>query len=163
MRAAFILSCFIAGGVSAYYAQPYARHNSDLVLIIVTVFAVFAGFLIAIIAIIGDPLMIPDGSWRVAEGGRQRMEQRLTSHVTLFFLYLLTIAVLFVGVVLDKAPTDESVWKMWIDRIYIFLGVSSFLLTFALPVAMFELNKTRYEIETDRRRRAVGLDQYPPA
>jgi hypothetical protein len=156
-RYTFALFCLAAGAVSAYYTQPYVHHNSDLVLIVVTVFTVFAGFLIAIITIIGDPALIPDGSWRAAEGGRLRMEQRLTTHVTLFFMYLVTIGFLFVGVVLDKALTEQSLWKIWIDRAYLFLGVSSFLFTFARPVAMFQLHAARYDLETERRRREVGL------
>lgn len=50
MRIIFILFCLVSGGVSAYYGQPYARGNTDLVSIIVTVITVFAGFLIAIIS-----------------------------------------------------------------------------------------------------------------
>jgi len=158
-RYVFALFCLVAGGISAYYAQPYVHHNSDLVLIVVTVFTVFAGFLIAIITIVGDPALIPDGSWRAAEGGRLRMEQRLATHVALFFLYLVTIALLFVGVVLDKALSEHNLWKIWIDRAYLFLGVSSFLFTFALPIAMFQLHAARYDLETQRRRRSVGLDE----
>lgn len=157
MKVIFILLCMVAGGVSAYYGQPYARENTDLVSIIVTVITVFAGFLIAIITIIGDPVMIPNGSWRLAEGGRDRMEQRLYQHVALFSFYLITIALLFVGVILDKALAKGSVWSIWIERGYIFFGVTSFLLTFALPITLLDLQRARYDSETERRRRAAGI------
>jgi hypothetical protein len=68
-----ILICISIGGVSAYYVQPYIGNNTDVVLIVATVFSVFAGFLIATIAIIGDPIMIHEGSWRIAEAGRDDM------------------------------------------------------------------------------------------
>jgi hypothetical protein len=53
-----ILSSAVAGCLGAYYGQPYVSNDSDIVIIVVTVFSVFTGFLIAAIAIIGDPRMI---------------------------------------------------------------------------------------------------------
>lgn len=160
IRLLFILTCIVAGAVSAYYAQPYVHENRDVFLIVVTVFAVFAGFLIAIITIIGDPIMIPQGSWRTAEGGRDRMEQRLFWHIVLFVLYLITIGLLFVAAILDKAMTDHDVVKIWIERAYLFVGVSSFLFTFALPSALLEMQRARYDAETERRRREAGIGSH---
>jgi hypothetical protein len=147
----------IAGAATAYYVQPYMHHNQDAVLIVITVFTVFAGFLIAIITIIGDPIMIPEGSWRIAEGGRERMELRLICHIVLFVLYLTTIALLFAGVILDKASAEHSDVKMWVERAYLFIGTTSFFLTFALPSALLEMQRARYDAETERRRRNVGI------
>jgi hypothetical protein len=156
-RALFIILCLALGAVGAFYSQPYMSHNADAVLILVTVFTVFAGFLIAIITIIGDPIMIPEGSWRVAEGGRDRMEGRLVWHVVLFVLYLVTIGLLFVGVIFDKALNEGDLLRIWIERAYLFVGISSFFFTFALPAALLEMQRARYDGETDRRRRAAGI------
>lgn len=156
-RAIFILLCFGLAGLGAFYAQPFMHGNPDAVLIIVTVFTVFAGFLIAIITIIGDPVMIPEGSWRIAEGGRDRMVQRLFWHIALFVLYLLTIALLFIGAILDKAVGEHETLKIWIERAYLFVGIASFLFTFALPAALLEMQRARFDAETDRRRRAAGI------
>ena len=41
--------------------------NSDAKTTIVTVLTVLAGFMIAIITVLGDPASIPDGSWRMVE------------------------------------------------------------------------------------------------
>lgn len=159
MRILFFLFCIGVGAIGAYFTQPYVSKNSDLILIIITVVTVFAGFLIAIITIIGDPFLIPEGSWRTPEGGRARMVQRLNLHVALFVLYLITVALLFVGVVLDKALSDHSLWKIWIERSYLFFGITSFLLTFGLPVHLIELQTNRYDAETGRRRRDAGLPE----
>lgn len=157
MRIAFVLSCLVIGLVGAYYTQPFVAKNPDLILIIVTVFTVFAGFLIAIITIIGDPILIPEGSWRKSEGGRRRMRQRLNLHIALFALYLATIGLLFIGVVLEKALDDHNVMRIWIERTYLCFGITSFLLTFGLPVALIEMQTNRYDAETARRRKSVGL------
>src|SRR5690348_1999136 len=120
MRLLLIGACFLLGGVSAYFGQPFMRDNSDAVLIIITVMTVFASFLVAIIAIIGDPSLIPDGSWRVAEMRRDSVESRLIAHLWLFLLYLVAIALLFVGSLLAKAPEVACIWKTWIERAYLF-------------------------------------------
>lgn len=158
-RFAFLFSCIIGGLLAAYYAQPYADGNSDAVMIVITVITVFAGFLIAIIAVIGDPAMIPEGSWRIAEGGRTKIEQQLVKHTVLFIFYLITIGLLFVGVILSKAFEGESEWKVWIERAYLFCGVTSFLLTFALPFSLFRMQRDRYDKETERRRAAAASEE----
>ncbi len=159
-RYLFFLICVCSGALGAYYAQPYMHGNADAVLIIITVFTVFAGFLIAIITIIGDPIMIKEGSWRIAEGGREEMNHRLLMHISLFVLYLVTIGLLFAGSILDKAITcHESLIKIWVDRAYLFIGITSFFLTFGLPAALMEMQKARYDAEIERRRQEAGIDK----
>ena len=161
MRILFILACFIMAGAAAYYGQPFMRGNADAVVIIITVMTVFAGFLVAIIAILGDPSLIPAGSWRIAENRRANIEARLTQHIWLFVLYLIAIGLLFAGVLLDKAPDTvvSHEWKMWIERLYLFFGVSSFLFTFALPSALHRFQLARVDAEIERRRREAGIPQ----
>jgi len=150
--------CALVAAAAAAYGQPYVHHNADLVLVIVTVFAVFAGFLIAVITILGDPTMIPDGSWRVAESRRDNIERRLRTHVWLFVLYLLTIGMLFTGVLVQGALDDHHRVRIWIERIYLFFGVFSFLLSFALPVSLMTLQRARVDAEIERRRVRDGFD-----
>ena|SRR6185437_442441 len=157
-RLIFAIFCIGVGAWGAYAAQPFMHHNADAVLIIITVFTVFAGFLIAIITIIGDPIMVPEGTWRLAEGGREKMERRLVLHIVLFTAYLITIGLLFAGSILDKALGDEeSTLKLWIERAYLFVGISSFLFTFALPSALLEMQRARYDAEIERRRREARI------
>jgi hypothetical protein len=120
---------------------------------------VFAGFLVAIITILGDPGMIPSGSWRVAELRRNNIEARLITHIWLFVFYLISIGFLFAGALLNKAPEAlvSMEWKIWIERLYLFFGVSSFLLTFALPIALLRFQLGRIDAEIDRRRREAGI------
>jgi len=135
-KIAFAIICMLVGAVGAYYAQPYTHKNADLILVFVTTFTVFAGFLIAIIALIGDPILIPKGSWRIAELRRDRMDNLLFWHTALFVLYLITVGLLFVGIVLERALDERNLWRIWIERAYLFVGITSFLLTFALPRAL---------------------------
>ena len=78
------VACIVAATAGSYFGQPLIHGNDTAINVIVTVFSILAGFLVAIIAIIGDPLLMPSGTWRVAEGARSKTIQRLTRHKYLF-------------------------------------------------------------------------------
>jgi hypothetical protein len=162
MRILFFAACLLIGAISAYYGQPLVHQNSDAIVIIITVMTVFAGFLVAIITILGDPALIPVGSWRVAENRRETIEAKLIVHIWLFIWYLAAIGLLFVGALITKAPDEivSAAWKTWIERGYLFFGVTSFLFTLALPNALlkFQIGRIDNEIETRRRRDGISSD-----
>lgn len=157
MRLLFFILCLVCGGYAAYIAQPYTNENPDVVTILITTYTVFAGFSIAIISIIGDPSAIPKGTWRIAEGRRQRMEQQLNLHVFFFVLYLITIGLLFVGALTRKSLPDGHIARLWVEYLYLFFGTSSFLLTLSLPFALRDIQRSRYDAETENRRRDANI------
>jgi hypothetical protein len=65
-----------------------AHNNSDAVLVIVTVMTVFAGFVVAIIAVLGDPALLPAGTWRAAESEHDKSIDAILTHAWLFRAYL---------------------------------------------------------------------------
>ena len=95
MRVLYIIGCFAVGAFCAYEAAPLVYENGDAINILITVYTVFAGFLVAIIAVLGDPILIPSGSWQTAENNRHKIENRLIRYSYLFVLYLITIAIIF--------------------------------------------------------------------
>ena len=153
----FLLFCFVGGGMGAYFGEPFAHENADVTLIIITVLTVFAGFLVAIISILGDPSLIPNGSWRTAEGHRKNIEDRLIKHTYLFVFYLIGIAMLFIGSMLVKSPDVIDGVKIWIIRAYLFTGITAFLLTLGLPSSIFALQMKRLDAEIEARRNAAGI------
>ncbi len=159
MRVIFFVLCLALSAAAAYYGEPYIHNNPDAVLVLVTVFTVFAGFLVGVITVVGDPALLPGGSWRLAEVRRDSIEARLVNHIWLFRLYLIAIGLLFATVIVHKAP-DEIVSecvKLWIGRLCLFMGVLSFLLTFGLPGSLLKLQMARIDAEIRRRRREVGI------
>lgn len=160
-RVLFLLACFIGGVIVAYFGQPLAHDNSDAVLIIITVMTVFAGFLVAIIAVLGDPTLLPPGSWRAAENERDEAIDAILTHAWLFRVYLVAIALLFAGVLLHKAPDcDVAPWiKTWIERAYLLTGAFSFFLTLALPSTLTEFQRKRVDAEIERRRSEAGIKE----
>ena len=159
-QAVFIL-CLVCGVATAWLAQPYVHNNSDAKTTIVTVLTVLAGFMIAIITVLGDPAYIPDGSWRTVEIRRDNIENKIIRHAWLFVLYLISIAVLFVGIIVSKIPRSDvwqpihSSWKLIekaIDWTYIVAGVTSFMLSFTLPFSLRKIQMERLRIEAERRK-----------
>jgi hypothetical protein len=165
IRILYLLLSAAAGAVTACYGQPLVHDNSDLVLIVITVFSVFGGFLIAIITVLGDPALIPAGSWRIVESRRDNIQNRIIWHSWLFVLYLITIALLFAAALLSKTTGPHTIIiRTWIERGYLFLAVFSFLLSFALPWSLMKLQHARVDAELKKRRAEDGIpDETPPA
>ena len=161
MRLVFILACLIASLIAAYYGQPLVRDNTDAVTVMITVITVFAGFLVAIITILGDPAMVPKGSWRKAEIRHRNLESILIRQTWLFYCYLVAIGLLFAGVLIRKEPHDvvSDRLKAWIEAGYLFFGVFSFLLTLALPRALSRIQLMRSSAEIEDRRQAEGINR----
>ncbi|HVC61913.1 MAG TPA: hypothetical protein VND19_16320 [Acetobacteraceae bacterium] len=161
MRVIFFIVCVALSSVATYFGYPLVRENPDAVIVMATVLTVFAGFLVAIIAILGDPAMIPGNSWREAEMRRPSIEAMVIKQVWLFYLYLLAIGLLFAGVLLHKEPDAAvAVWiKSLVDIVYLFFAVLSFLLTLALPSTLGKIQLARNLAEIEARRAAAGIRQ----
>lgn len=106
MRGLYILFCLLIGAFCSFYVSEYAYNNSQAESIFVTVYSVLAGFLVAVIAVLGDPALLPSGNWQRAENHREAIEGRLIRHTWLFALYLMTIAVIFASALLRDAPEE---------------------------------------------------------
>ena len=159
MRAAFILMSFAVGVFVSYSYGEYIVDNEAAIGIFVTVYTVLAGFLVAVITVLGDPSLLPSGDWRAAELHRDELEARLIRHTWLFTLYLATIGLIFVGALLSKAPVDivSDGVKFWIARTHLALGVAAFVLTLAMPKMLMDIQRKRVDAEIERRRSDAGI------
>ena len=161
----FVSLIFLGAWVSAQYGQPLLHHtetidgvkkesNNELAInVIVTVFSILAGFLVAIIAIIGDPALLPQGSWRVAEIERPKIHQRIVRHQWLFTIYLVTLGSIFVALILhDIYPR----FALWFERIFLFFGFIAFTFSLLLPEALMKLQKEKIDAVIEDRRKRAG-------
>ncbi len=90
------------GGVGAYFCQPLIHGNQDAINVIVTVFSILAGFLVAVITLVGDPKSIPSGGWQIARLGSDLTYNRLSRHKWLFKSYLITLFLIFISIVIQR-------------------------------------------------------------
>nr|VFJ63273.1 MAG: hypothetical protein BECKFM1743C_GA0114222_103404 [Candidatus Kentron sp. FM]VFJ64067.1 MAG: hypothetical protein BECKFM1743A_GA0114220_103474 [Candidatus Kentron sp. FM]VFK17161.1 MAG: hypothetical protein BECKFM1743B_GA0114221_104644 [Candidatus Kentron sp. FM] len=141
-------------GIAAYLGQPLIHGNEQAIDVITTVFSVLAGFLVAIIAVLGDPMLLPPGTWRAAEMHRKKLIKRLIVHKWLFLLYLITLALVFSSLLLQK---QYPVITLWLERTYLFFGVIVFILSIRLPGALMKLQEERIDAMIEHRREQDGI------
>jgi type IV secretory pathway VirB2 component (pilin) len=153
-KAITFLMLTVASLVVAHYTQPLIHGNDAAVNVIVTVFSVLAGFLVAIIAVVGDPALLPPGSWRAAEMDRDRLDRRLVRHQALFMSYLVTLGVIFMSLVVSKSVPSLGAW---LERIYLFLGILAFLYSLRLPSVLIATQRERIDSIIESRRKQEGI------
>ncbi len=164
----FFLLILTAAALTAYYGQPLLHNvevasnggppkeviNELAINVIVTVFSILAGFLVAIIAIIGDPALLPQGSWRIAENERDKFHKRLIRHQWLFMCYLLTLGSIFIALLLKK---NFPILSLWLERFFLFSGLIAFTYSLFLPSALMKVQKEKLDAAIEERRRSAGI------
>lgn len=144
----------LLGALLTYLGKPLISSNQDAINVIVTVFSILAGFLIALITMIGDPKSLPSGGWQVAELSRSLTYNRLTRQKWLFYIYLIALVLIFLSMLVKKEfPAFNNI----IEYCYLFFSIVAFLLSFQLPSLLMNLQKERIEQEISERRRAEGI------
>jgi hypothetical protein len=106
------------------------------------------------IVVVGDPFLIPPGSWRVAEVYRERLTRRWARHQVLFLSYLVTLGLIFVTVLVSKTAPTLSIW---LERIYLFLGILAFSHSLSIPSILIAAQSERIDSVIESKRRQEGI------
>lgn len=153
-RIFFVSFALLAGVAAAAFGQPFIHGNERAINVIVTAFSILAGFLVAIMTIIGDPGLFATRSWRYAEVARGNLRNRLTRQKWMFILYLITLALILISSLIEKAYPLATVW---LERFYLGLAVMAFILSFGLPSALMNIQLSRHDEMIDAKRKAAGI------
>lgn len=138
--------------VFSWAGQPLIHGNQSAIDVIVTVFSILAGFLVAIIAIIGDPASIPKGSWRVAEIRAPLIDEKINKQKWLFTGYLITLGLIFASLLAAKSCTQLSAL---LEHVYLFLSSLAFIYSLKLPGFLSRIQRERVNDEIEARRNQV--------
>lgn len=141
----FILTIFI---------KPFIAGNSNAVNVIVTVFSIFAAFLIAFITLAGDPSYTPKGSWRIAFFHQEKILNIMTRYKWLFYLYLTILLLVFLSFLFGP---DYPMVVNIIEYCYVFFSVLAFILSLNIPSSVIRMHQERIEEEIIKRRRIDGI------
>ena len=144
----------VTSGVVAYYLQPLIHGNNTALNILFTAFSVLAYLIAILIVVVGDPFLIPPGSWRVAEVYRERLNRRWARQQVLFLSYLVTLGLIFVTVLVSKTAPAQSIW---LERIYLFLGILAFSHSLSIPSVLIASQRERIDSVIESRRRQEGI------
>jgi hypothetical protein len=142
------------GFLSGIYAQPLIHNNPDATNLIVTVFTILAGFLIAMMSIMGDPSMFMPGGWRIAVKQTPFIRARMIRQKYTFYFYLATLLMVFLSMLAKKIL---PVLVIPFEHVYLGLAVTSFILSVRLPGALMDIQQERLDFIVDSRRSRVGI------
>ena len=146
----------MAGGI---FGQPLIHGNDMAINVIVTVFSILAGFLVAIMTIMGDPGAFTGRSWRSHELNRGNIFSRLVRQKWMFVLYLVTLGLIFAASLIGNIKDTPVTLICWIERIYLGIAILAFILSLGLPSALMEIQISRHDQLIKARRRDTGIKE----
>jgi hypothetical protein len=153
-RLSFFGVAFSAGIVGFLFGQPLIHGNDLAVNVIVTVFSILAGFLVAIMTIMGEPGAIASRSWRASEKNRTNVFNRLVRQKWMFYLYLTTLGLILIASLIGK---QYPLAGLWIERIYLGAAITTFILSLGLPSALMKIQIARQDEIINSKRKAAGI------
>lgn len=131
-------------------ASPTA---TDMALrLLVTILSILAGFLLAVIAILGDPRSLFSGSWRVASAHARQIRRVLDRSVLLFYVYLATIAAAFISTMVGQYGEDPT-YERWGKHLALGFGCASLIWSCGLPTVIRKTLVDRLRDEVDERKK----------
>ena len=153
-RTIFIVVAIAAGVAGGFYGQPFIHGNERAINVIVTVFSILAGFLVAVMTIMADPTGFVTKSWRYAEVARPAIYQKLLRQKYMFILYLSVLGlIMFESLIEKKMPTTSAI----LEQIYFGLAVSAFILSLGLPNTLMKIQMDRHDEMIETRRKSAGI------
>lgn len=159
-RTCYFVASLALGILAGIWGQPLIHGNQDAVNVIVTVFSILSGFLVAVITIIGDPAVAASRDrWRFTELHRDNVRRRLTRNKWLFVLYLVTVSLVFLAALVKNHPSIAT----WVERAYLCLAVLAFCQSYKLPWTLAHIQMRRYDdiLEDQRKSCGIGKDADP--
>ena len=132
-------------GLLAYLGQPFVHSNEKAIDLIINVFAILAGFLIAIMTLFSDMRFDEDANWRQLQVREQRQEQRYAKHSMLFYAYLAVLVCVFVVILLQNhADFKDSHTIKIFEYLYLWLSCISLFYSVFLPGKLTQSRKEEF-------------------
>lgn len=146
-RPAYIrIALYVAGTIAGVCAWNFISDgfaaDTSLQDFFVTIYSILVGFLVAVLAMLLDPGVVLRGAWRIAHLQRKEMVRRFTRHLFIFYAYLLTLGAILL-LKLDNYFVPVAV--DYFSRVAAFLAVASFVWSFDLPVALFIVQRDKFD------------------
>ena len=143
--ATFVVIIVLSGVVSCT-AQPLIHGNEKAVDLIVNVFSILAGFLVAIMTLFSDFSINNETNWREVTLKRHTISVRAAKNKNLFYCYLLVLVFVFISVLLSKSTIEwhQEVVK-YAECIYLFLACIAWGYSLFLPNNIYRLQKEKLD------------------
>lgn len=144
-----LLRFLLIACISAFLAwkgQPFVHGNEKAIDLIINVFAILAGFLIAIMTLFSDMRFDEDANWRQIQIREGVQEQRYIKHSLLFYTYLAVLVCVFIVILLaHKEEYKNGPAIFWLERSYLFLACISIFYSVFLPGNLIKSRKEEFK------------------
>jgi len=169
-KSIFLITSLLVSGFLCVLFQPLI--NEKALDLLVNIYSILAGFLIGVIALIGDPSSLPSGSWRIAESSTKNVFRNLQGTKNLLSIYLLTLFLIFMYKLLSVSGVetilnnygitsiDKSLLqtlKVWFEMGILFFSFVAFSYSFRLPAKLFSIQQQRVNKEIENRRKDANI------
>lgn len=161
-KIAYVFMCIAISIFFSWQFQPNYHDNSNALSVLVTVFSILAGFLVAVMAIVGSERALKGRNWRQDTFYLAQVKQDLQKHSALFYLYLLVLVLSFLATL--KLGWPEVV-QTGVECVLLFLACLAMLLSFSLPGQLTRRHVSDLEttIKARREKEASGaIEKTPP-
>lgn len=156
-RLCAIIAVIAVCGFAAWFGEPFVRGNSEFFIAIVTIFAVFGGFLVAVMSVSGERLVGKPGSWQVIELGRDAAIHRMNRAQLLFYVYLVAAVLILIVLALQKTCDPVMLIALkWINFLSLWFTAMGILFSFALPTMLNGIQQAKIDAEIEDRRQNGG-------
>ncbi len=147
-RLSFATMSLILASLLAFVLQPKFHDNKDALAVLINVFAILAGFLIAIMALV-DSRTLQGKNWKEDAYFLEKAKRELLRHRLMFRAYL---TVLIVGFFVQVKPDFPIIIKC-LEYLILTLGMWALLMSLRLP-AMLSSRQLRSIEEAIAKRKA---------
>lgn len=144
---AFLLVTAFSISIGIMY-HPLLWKNDSAVNTIVTIFSILAGFLIAVITLIVDPILSSAKDVSQLRYMRSTIERKLFRHNALFTLYLLSLGL---ALAMFITPDQQEQIKKSIQCIFLSLSIFVLLMSFTLPFSLMRIQIEKYDAKINEK------------
>ncbi len=143
-RLSFLVGSLVLSIVIGWFFQPLVSDNTDAINTIVTIFSILAGFLIAVITFIAEPVLTGKKNWDELQLAKPTIKRKLMRQQFLFFLYLVTLGL---ALAMFLTPDSQTLILLWLERFFLSLAVFIFIMSFTLPGSLRQIQLERFEAQ----------------
>lgn len=153
-----LIACLILAMGFAWYFQPKYHGNGNAMTVLVTVFSILAGFLIAVMAIVANDRALRGRTWKQDVYYLEKIKRDLVGHKFLFYIYLAVLVLAFLAELNLGWP---ALTQKTVEIILLFLSCLAMLLSFSLPGRLTKQHIEDLE-KTIKDRREIELHSKKP-
>jgi len=152
----YLSICAISAAFLSFVFRPSFHGNETAANVLVTIFSVLAGFMIAVIAIAADGAILRRKDWRQDAFYLSEARKQLTRYRLMFHIYLIVPALVFLAQLeLSWYPGTQAA----VEYLLLFLAAFALLWSFSLPGEMTQayVRKLKQAIDDQRQQEYQDL------